>query len=208
MKLVVLGATGGIGQELVSQAIQHGHSVTAFARSPETLLNFDDGLLLMRGNLLDVDELAVVLSGQDAVLSAFGPRLPIANGDSNLLRRFGTTLTSAMAKARVRRATIVSTAFLFKDSIVPPTNLFGRWFFPNVVEDASGMEEAIAQSGLDWTIVRPPRLTDKPRTGAYRVCEGHLPSFGFTVSRADVADYMIRTVEERAVIGKVVGVCN
>jgi putative NADH-flavin reductase len=70
------------------------------------------------------------------------------------------------------------------------------------------MEEIIAASGLDWTIVRPPRLTNQPRTGAYRIREGHLPSFGFTISRADVADFMIGTIEKRASIGRVVGVCN
>jgi len=208
MRLVVLGATGGVGLQLVSQAIAHGHSVTAFARSPERLLNLGDGLMLMRGNLLDVDELAEVLRGQDAIVSAFGPRVPITNGDSHLLRRFGTTLTIAMEKARVRRAIIVSTAFLFKDSIIPPTCLFGRLFFPSVVEDATAMEDVIATSGLDWTLVRPPRLTDGPRTGDYRVREGHLPRFGFTASRADVADYMIKTVEGHAAIGKVVGVCS
>ena len=64
------------------------------------------------------------------------------------------------------------------------------------------------KSGLEWTIARPPRLTDGAYTGKYRVREGHLPRFGFTVSRADVADYMIKAVEGRAEIGKIVGVCN
>lgn len=61
---------------------------------------------------------------------------------------------------------------------------------------------------FDWTIVRPPRLTDKPYTGKYRVREGHLPRFGFTISRGDVADFMVKAVEKRSSIGKVVGVCN
>jgi putative NADH-flavin reductase len=70
------------------------------------------------------------------------------------------------------------------------------------------MEQIIAKSRLDWTIVRPPELTNKPRTGGYRVREGHLPRFGFSISRADVADFMIGTVEKRASIGKIFGVCN
>jgi putative NADH-flavin reductase len=70
------------------------------------------------------------------------------------------------------------------------------------------MERIFAESELDWTMVRPPELTDKPYTGKYRVREGHLPRFGFTISRADVADFMIKAVENRSSIGKIVGICN
>jgi putative NADH-flavin reductase len=70
------------------------------------------------------------------------------------------------------------------------------------------MENVFHKSGLDWTIVRPPRLTDKSRTGKYRVLEGHLPRFGFTISRADVADFMVKTAENGALIRKVMGVAN
>jgi uncharacterized protein YbjT (DUF2867 family) len=68
------------------------------------------------------------------------------------------------------------------------------------------MERVFAESPLEWTMVRPPQLTDKPYTGKYRVGEGRLPPFGFKVSRADVADYMVRAVETPALAGKVVGV--
>jgi putative NADH-flavin reductase len=61
---------------------------------------------------------------------------------------------------------------------------------------------------LDWTIVRPPTLTNKSRTGKYRTREGHLPRFGFAISRADVADFMINAAENHKSIGKIVGVCN
>jgi NAD(P)H-binding len=70
------------------------------------------------------------------------------------------------------------------------------------------MEEVFEKSGLEWTIARPPRLTDRPYTGKYRVREGHLPRFGFTISRVDVADFMVNAVENRALVGKIVGVCN
>ena len=70
------------------------------------------------------------------------------------------------------------------------------------------MEGIFKKSHLDWTIVRPPQLTDKPRTGKYRVRVGHLPRFGFNVSRADVADCLLKTVEDRASVGEVLGVSN
>jgi putative NADH-flavin reductase len=205
MKLVVLGATGGTGLEIVRQAVERGHQVTTFVRSTERLKPFRDRITVRQGDLLNSDELAAGIRGHEAVLSGFGPRLPIAKADEDLLHRFALTLTSAMRKAGVRRVVVESSAFLFKDAIVPPTYLFGRLFFPGVVVDASAMEQVIRESGLEWTIVRPPRLTDKPHTGKYRVREGHLPRFGFSLSRADVADCFIKTVEERASIGKVLG---
>jgi putative NADH-flavin reductase len=113
-----------------------------------------------------------------------------------------------MLQAKIRRVVVVSVAFLFKDSIFPPTYLVGRLFFRDVVIDASAMEEVLRKSELDWTIVRPPRLTDKPRTGKYRVREDHLPRFGFTISRADVADCFIKTVEDRTFVGKILGASN
>jgi len=208
MKLLVLGATGGTGLEIVSQAIEREHLVTAFVRAPDPLKRFGDRITVIRGNVLNSSELQRVLEGHDAVLSGFGPRLPVSKADATLLQRFAVALTSGMFQAGVRRVVVESTAFLFKDSIIPPTNLFGRLFFPDIVRDAGEMENVFRKSGLDWTMVRPPRLTDKPRTGKYRVLEGHLPRFGFAISRADVADFMIKVGENGASVGKIVGVSN
>lgn len=208
MKLVVLGATGGTGLEIVRQALDQGHSITAFIRSPEPLNPFANRVNIKQGNLLNANELAKAIIGHDAILSGFGPRVPIAKSEATLLRDFATALTTAMHQANVRRAIIVSTAFLFKDSLVPPTYLFGRLFFPSVVIDAAAMEQIITQSNLDWTIVRPPQLTDKPLTGKYRIRTGHLPRFGFNISRADVAHFFLKTAPDPASIRKVIGVSN
>jgi hypothetical protein len=134
--------------------------------------------------------------------------LPISKADAHLLQQFAVALTSAMSRAGVKRVVVESTAFLFKDSMVPPTYLVGRLFFPSVVGDAAAMERVFEKSDRDWTIVRPPRLTDKPYTGKYRVREGHLPRFGFSISRPDVAECLIKIVEDRASIGKVLGASN
>jgi putative NADH-flavin reductase len=208
MKLLILGATGGIGLELVGQAIEYGHQVTALVRTPGRLKESADRVAVIEGDVLNSAEIEQALHGQDAVLSSFGPRLPRSKADVDLLQRFAVALTSAMLRVRIQRVLVVSVAFLFKDSIVPPTYLFGRLFFRDTVIDASGMEGVFRKSELDWTIVRPPRLTDKPRTGNYRVREGHLPRFGFSISRADVADFMIRKVESRSTVGKIIGVSN
>jgi putative NADH-flavin reductase len=208
MKLVVLGATGGTGLEIVRQAIERGHSVTTLVRSPDRLKPFRDRITVKQGNLLNSQELERVIQGHDAVVSGFGPRVPVAKADANLLQQFAVALTTAMPLAGVRRVVVESVAFLFKDSIVPPAYLLGRLLFPGIVADASAMEQVFRESDLDWTMVRPPELTDKPYTGKYRVREGHLPGFGFKISRADVADFMIKAVEDRSSIRKIVGICN
>jgi putative NADH-flavin reductase len=208
MKILVLGATGGTGLQIVSQAIERGHSVTAFVRAPDALKRFGDRVTVIQGELLNSSELQRVIEGHDAVLSGFGPRLPISKADTTLLQRFAAALSRGMLQAGVRRVVVESSAFLFKDSIIPPTYLIGSLFFPDLVRDATEMENTLRKSNLDWTIVRPPRLTDKPHTGKYRVQEEHLPRFGFSISRADVADYMISAGENHASIGKIIGVSN
>ena len=208
MKLLVLGATGGVGQEIVRQAIERGHHVTAFVRSPDALKPYSDRIAVIKGDPLNSAELGRIIHGHDAILSGLGPRVPLRKEDANLHHRFALALSDAMRQDGVRRAVIISTAFLFKDSIIPPTNLVGRLFFPDVVADAAEMESIFQKSEFDWTLVRPPRLTNRAQRGRYRVREGHLPGFGFTISRGDVAAFMIKTAENRAFIRKVVGVSN
>ena len=208
MKLFVLGATGGIGMELVRHALEHNHAVTAFVRSPEKLKTYAGLINVVQGNLLNGTELANVMRGQDVVLSGFGPRVPIAKTDAHLLRDFGATLIIAMSLSGVQRGIVVSTAFLFRDALFPPAYLVGRLFFPTVVADATEMETTLRSGNLDITIVRPPQLTDHPHTGRFRVREKHMPRFGFRIPRADVADFMLRTAESGAYPREVVGVCT
>lgn len=208
MKLLVLGATGRTGLEIVRQAAEHGHSVTAFVRSPARLASFRDRIAIRQGDLLNSGDLQGVVAGHDAVISGFGARLPISKSDAHLLEQFAIALTQAMLHAGVTRVVVESVAFLFKDSIFPPVYLLGKLFLPGVVADAFAMERTFEESGLDWTMVRPPELTGGPYTGKYRVREDHLPRFGFRISRADVADFMLKAVENHVSSRKIVGVCK
>jgi NAD(P)-dependent dehydrogenase (short-subunit alcohol dehydrogenase family) len=133
MKIVVLGATGGIGVELIRQSIDRGHTATAFVRSAGPLETFAGRINVVEGDVLNRAELERVLAGQEAVVSGFGPRVPISKDDAHLLQQFGNVVTSAMRHAGVQRIVAVSVAFLFKDSIIPPAYLAGRrssaiWF--------------------------------------------------------------------------------
>jgi len=184
-----------------------GHEVTAFVRSPEKLDLHADRITVKQGNVLNRSELRAVAARQDAVLSAFGPRVPIAPSDKHLLRDFAAALLQAMVDTGVKRVIVESTAFLFK-AVLPPTNLLGKLLFPSVAADATEMETIFRNSKLDWTLVRPPRLTLGAHTGSYRVREGHLPRFGFYISRADVADCFLRMLDEPAIARKIFGVSS
>src|SRR6266446_9242763 len=126
MKLVVLGATGGTGLEIVRKAIEGGHSVTALVRSPERLKPFQDRITVTQGDLLNSFELERVIQGHDAVVSGFGPRIPVSKADANLLHHFAIALTRAMLRAEVKRVVVESVAFLFKDAIFPPHMFLAR----------------------------------------------------------------------------------
>ena len=101
MKLLVLGATGGIGLEIVRQAVARHHSVTAFMRSPDRLAAFQGRIAFEQGDLLSTSELERAIQGNDAILSAFGPRVPVMKEDANLLRDFASALTSALRRVRL-----------------------------------------------------------------------------------------------------------
>jgi putative NADH-flavin reductase len=208
MKLAILGATGATGLEIVGQATARGHSVTAIVRSPDRLREFDHRITVRQANLLDSAELEQVLRGSDAIVTGFGPRILPSKAEAHLLERFARAVTKAMVRARVRRVVVESVAPLFKGSMIPPWNLLGTLLFPALLRDAAAMEKIFQESELDWTMVRPPRLTDKPYTGKYRIQEGQLPRFAFQASRADVADLMIKAVEYHLSIRKIVGVCS
>ena len=115
--------------------------MSALVRAPERLKESADRIAVMQGDMLNSSEIEGALDGQDAVLSSFGPREPRSKADVDLLRRFAVALTSAMLSIKIQRVVVVSVAFLLKDSIPPPTYLFGRLFFRDTVIDASGMED-------------------------------------------------------------------
>jgi putative NADH-flavin reductase len=200
MRVLVLGATGGIGKFLLEFATARGHEVTAFVRSPQKIALKSERLRVVPGDLLHAEQLAQVLLGQDVVLSAFGPatlRRVTTRGE------FGTALATAMERSGVRRAVVVSSGLLFEEQNTIGKLLRGT-FFRNLLPDMTAMEATLEKDGLEWTIVRPPRLTNGPLTKSYSVADGRLPK-GMTVSRACVADFMIKEAERPAHVRQIVG---
>jgi putative NADH-flavin reductase len=200
MRVLVLGATGGIGKFVLEFATARGHEVTAFVRSPQKIALKSERLRVVPGDLLHADQLAQVLPGHDVVLSAFGPatlRRVTTRGE------FGVALAAAMEGSGVRRALVVSSGLLFEEQNAIGKLLRGT-IFRNLIPDMTALETAMEKDALEWTIVRPPRLTNGPLTKSYSVADGRLPK-GMTVSRACVADFMIKEAERPAHVRQIVG---
>jgi putative NADH-flavin reductase len=204
MRLTILGATGGIGRLLLPMALEQGHEVTAFARAPEKITRNGSRLRVLGGDLFNAQQMASAIRGSDAVLSAFGPT---TLRRTHQRRDFGRTLVEALRSAAIDRFIHVSSALLFHDGGVP-IKVMANTLFRNVCADHHDCDVALAQPDLAWTIVRPPRLIDAPPTGRARVSSGHLPKGGFTVSRADVAAFMLQETTAPRFVRQIVGFCN
>ncbi len=202
-RLLILGATGATGRELVDQALVRGHRVTAFVRSPEKLADIRQKIIVCGGDPTDCDELETVLDGQDAVIVALGHR---GLGRSDLLRQSAQALVHAMRDTRVHRVLVVSVGLLFSDAGAI-ARAIGSTFLRNVVRDSARMEGIVASSGLDWTIVRPPKLTNGPWTGEFALSDGHMPhDGGWSISRADLASFLLDEAERPIHDHRIVGI--
>ena len=197
MRVLMLGASGGTGRELVSQALARGHEVTAFVRKPSRLHFPDSRLTVAVGNVLDYPSLERAVRNQDAVLSALGhkrwyyPTRILSDGTRNLVR--------AMEAAGVRRL-ICETALGVGETWwrmgIYYTLFLTPFILPFYLHDKRRQEAIIRRSNLDWTIVRPGILTNGPRRGVYRHGSdvGHW-LWSARISRADVADFMLNQLD-------------
>ena len=201
MKLFVIGATGRTGREVVQQALARGHEVTAFVRSPDTVTLTNARLTVLKGNAMDEDQLFTAMQNHDAVLSALGPREPFK--PSSILHDSALATTRAMQRSGVKRLLILSAAAHFPG--IP--NQIVTFILRNHMHDSRAMEEIVQASSLDWTIARPPRLTQK-QDATYRSREGAAPKMGFSVSRQAVAAFMLDAIEQKKHFGKIVGIAK
>jgi putative NADH-flavin reductase len=204
LRLLILGATGGIGRLLVDQARERGYQVSAFVRSPEKIGGPRDSVMVRQGDPRNVSQLIPALAGHDAVLSVLGP---VGTGPTTILRESARSTIDAMRATQVQRLLIVSAAMLFEDAGLVAA-LLRTTLLKNVADDSAEMERIVSASDLDWTIARPPRLTNGRLSGRYRVEDGHLPSGGRSMSRADVAQFLLNELETGAHVHQIVGMAG
>ncbi|MGC5343254.1 NAD(P)-dependent oxidoreductase [Streptomyces sp. DT24] len=210
MRLTVFGATGGIGQEIVRQAVASGHEVTAVVRDPARLpVPLSAVKVHAVERLDDPDAVREAVAGREAVLSGLGAR---SRKDHGVAQRLTGTVLGAMEAEKVRRLVVVSAAPLGGSAGDPvldrAVRKLLRLFLKDVYADLARMEADLADSGTDWTVVRPPKLTDGPLTGVYRKVTGGNPRAGRTISRADVAHAMLALADDPAAVRRAVGVAR
>jgi len=208
-RILIIGATGGTGRQLVAQALERGYAVTALVRDPSKVSVDHPKLTVIQGDVLDASSVDAAMRGQEAVLSALGhkryfsPTRILSDGTGNILR--------AMETQGVPRL-VCETALGIGDSagrmglyytlfVVPVILPFYFW-------DKTRQERRIARSKVEWVIARPGALTNGDKRGRYR---HGLPvgSFLWTVriSRADVADFMLNQLVSDAYLRTAPGVC-
>ncbi|WP_282694340.1 SDR family oxidoreductase [Streptomyces sp. CC208A] len=208
MKLTVFGATGGVGREVVRQALDAGHEVTAVVRDPARFAVTGERLEVFRADLTDAGALRGAVAGRDAVLSGLGAR---SRADAGVASRLTRSVLTAMEAEEVRRLLVVSAAPVGPaaegDGLLDKAVLavVGS-VLKDVYADLRVMESELAASGTDWTSVRPPKLTDRPVTGRYRTVVGGNPPRGRTLARADVAHAMLAMIDDRRTVRQGVGV--
>ncbi|HXW37529.1 MAG TPA: SDR family oxidoreductase [Nitrososphaerales archaeon] len=200
MKIAVFGAAGRTGRNVVEGAISRGYEVTAFIHTTKAFEGRTD-VSTVSGDAFDEADVEKAILGNDAVLSALG------RSSSGGLATFAGTknIVDAMEKNKVKRL-IVQSAFGAGES-AREISVLDRYFVTGLLLRAGYrakdmLEDYVEKSTLDWVIVRPPRLTDGPRRGIYRAGE-HIPlSLASGISRADVADFMLKQVEGNEFVHK------
>lgn len=208
-RVLIVGATGGTGRQLVEQALERGYTVTALARDPSALRIEHPRLTVVRGNVLDYPSVEAAVRGQDAVLSALGhkqffrPTHTLSDGTRNLLH--------AMETHRVRRL-VCETALGIGDSAGRMGLYYTFFVIPVILPfyfwDKTRQERLIAASGVNWVVVRPGALTNGPKRGRYR--HGRIVGsllWTVRISRADAADFMLNQMSDNTYLRAACGVC-
>lgn len=191
MRLFLLGSTGKAGRSILREALERGHFVTAYVRTPSKIAQLHPHLTVVQGDALDTDRLAKHMAGHDAVVSSLDAQ---TLRRSSLQRQLAESVRRAMESSGVIRLLILSVAFLY-DSAGLSTFVLGRTIFRHVRQGSSEMEQVIQQSSLDWTIVRLPRLLDSVTRKSYRTAVGHA-SPAVTISSGALASFLLDEVDE------------
>lgn len=203
MNVVVFGASGRTGRIIVDQALAKGHAVTAFVRTHLEGMEHPK-LRMVTGDVLDQDAVDAAVAGQQAVVSAIGPR---TSRPETICSESIARIIEAMKRQGVARLLCITSADEPEASA-----LFGGLvrplFLKHVYADKELQEGAVFKSGLDWTIVRPSILRDAPRAGGYRLAIGNTPRGGWKVSRADLADFIVRELGRKDYIHQAVAIAD
>ena len=215
-----MAATGGIGSQILAQAVAAGHDVTAVVRNPDRLPDLPIRVVVDNLAAADPATLQSAIEGADAVLSGLGAR---SAAEAGVASRGTHTLVQAMQATGVRRIVVVSAASVGTVASPgrpnPPKHNPGDGFFMRNVaaplakaafrrhyDDLALMEDILRDSDLDWTVARPPRLLNRPLSGHYRTAYEQNVRTGMFISRADVAHLMLDVIGRPETFRHVIGI--
>ncbi|GGD01750.1 NAD(P)-dependent oxidoreductase [Pontibacillus salipaludis] len=201
MNIIVFGASGGTGKEVVKLALEEGHRVTAFARTPSKLSIQHPHLQIIEGNGLDRELVIRAMKGHDAVISTLG-----TDGlkKTTTLSEMTSNILEAMKVNGIERIAYTASAGI-EDEIPGLTGFMASKILKNVLADHKRAVELLKQSGKAWTVARPLRLDDGTRTGEYRMESTGVPHGGKRISRSDVAHFLLESVVKQDHIYRSVG---
>ncbi|WP_375560169.1 NAD(P)-dependent oxidoreductase [Bernardetia sp. OM2101] len=205
-RILIFGATGGTGKELVKQALASGNNVTSFARTPENLKVSHNNLRIIKGDVLNYGDVLKAMDNQDVVYCNLG--MPAS--DKSTLRADGTTnIIKAMQEKGVKRF-VCQTSLGFGDSkeVLPwyMKYIIVPFILKNAFKDHELQEVVIEKSNLDWTIVRPGNMTNGKLTEIYKHGFSPAEKIKLKVSRADVAHFMLSQIDNNKYLRKKVGI--
>jgi putative NADH-flavin reductase len=199
MKITIFGANGATGRLLTTRCLGAGHAVTALLRTPEKF-PYRDRVHIIQGSAFDSAPVRETVAGADVVFSALGAHSPIRN--ENVLPRAVPLIVEAMRQEGVRRIIALGSAGALPDSLSKQP-AWRRWIVQNIVytlllkwpvHEQIAQYKTLSTSNLDWTMVMPPMLTNGRARGRYRVDGEALPPNGSSISREDIADFMMQQI--------------
>ncbi len=206
LRLLVVGASGRTGVHVVEQALGHGHDVTAFVRDAADASAARDGLRVVAGDVADPTALARAVEGQDAVISVLAP----GRGEAPRIYADGTAnLVRVMTAQGIDRLVVASAAGMGGHKRELPLRYQALLMLPRLRRDYAAMEDMegdVILSDLDWTIVRAAALSNRSRTGHYRVVEGPVVPGGTRIARGDLAALLLKCAETDRYARQVVAV--
>jgi putative NADH-flavin reductase len=197
-QIIVFGATGGTGKQVVEQALQAGFKVTVVVRNRQQFTINDSALEIIQADVLKPDTFENALNAKDAIVSCLGSR---DRGPTNVYSKGVSSITTGMQKAGIKRIICISAGAV----IVPPKSSFILKFvvknilqrvFRYTYEDMLLMENILHESNLNWTVIRAPRLTNGAHTGKYRTAINEALTNPSSISRADLADFIVNHLSD------------
>ena len=205
MKILVFGATGGVGKEVVKQAVENGFEVTVFVRTPAKLEVAHDQLTVVKGDAFNQTEVSAAIAGHDAVVSCLGSSQGMKK--STELQEMVKNIVTGMQEHGVKRIVYTASAGIYNE-LPGISGKLMMGMLKNALTDHRAATDSIKAHGLTYTIVRPMGLTNGPFSGNYREAAEGVPEKSKSISRADVAHFILKALKDNKYENASIGIAN